>query len=485
MSFDLIIIGAGTAGCILAKRLARDSMIILERGTDQHNNPIIYNPANGGKASAPPYSERIPTDIPGTTASVAKLYGGASSHNYGLVVHGSQEFYENNWKILGLTYSEYQRIFQKIERYTGKSQDLSFRGRTGELVVSQFPTELSIGTQILSFLSSKSIVEAPKSINVYLNSGPLGLKDPGASIITQAFGVPVVEDYNTGVGDCACKTPQVFIDNVNGLRSSVDVTYLKDLRNKVVSHATVDRIWMDGVSWHDSTGKLQFTGLNSGGKIILSAGAIYTPRILIKSGIVTPGISEGLMQHYGFQMILRIPEVQDFSSGPVAFSQNRRWQILTGGKPLIPPKFSADANVTFLFWLLKPKARGRVTPDKIELNLFPKEDLDELVQGAHYMYDVIQKLRIYYPNLELISPTQADFGNDDLLGQAIQKNLSLADHYSGTCRLGDLVNPKDFSLKGYPHIHVVDTSVFPELPDGNTEFPVAVMAEIAAQRIYS
>ena len=480
MSFDLIIIGAGTAGCIMAKRSKSSSMIILERGTDQHNNPIVYNPANGAKASSPPYSERLPTAYEGTTVSVAKLYGGASSHNYGLVVHGSQDFYENNWKELGITYPKYIRIFKKIERYTGKSQAPETRGTSGELVVSQFPRELSIGTQIWSFLSSKSIVEAPKSLEVFRSSGPLGAKDPFSSILTYSFGLSVVEDYNTGIADCACKTPQVFVDNITGLRSSVDVTYLKDLRNKVVPQATVERIWENGVSWSDSNGNMHFTSLNPGGKIILCAGAIYTPRILMKSGI--PNIGEGLMQHYGFQMVLRIPGVQDFSTGPVAFAKNRHWQIVTGGKTLIPPKFSGG-NVTFLFWLLKPKARGRVTPDKIELNLFPEEDLSELVQGAHYMYEVIQNLRIYHPNLELISPTLADFKTEILLRQAIQENLSLTDHYSGTCRLGDLVNPEDFSLKGYPHIHVVDASVFPELPDGNTEFPVAVMAEIAAERL--
>ena len=59
----------------------------------------------------------------------------------------------------------------------------------------------------------------------------------------------------------------------------------------------------------------------------------------------------------------------------------------------------------------------------------------------------------------------------------------MTDHYCSTCKLGTVVDPNTFLLRNSDNIHIIDASTLPEVSDGNTAYPVMVMAEIAAQRI--
>lgn len=517
---DIVIVGAGTAGCILANRLhskyPQKKIIILERGTDQHNNPIIYNIKNGPIAAyQQPYSEVLSTDFPGVDASVAKLYGGASSHNYGLVVHGSPQFYNG---LLGLSYDQYLKYFKRVENYSGKTENRTLRGTSGKLQVSQLPTQLNIGSKIFPLLG-KAVTNGPnlifKSINVALNTGPLRASNKFSNklieIISRTKSVPIVEDYNTDIISCVSSTPQLFVDPVTGLRSSVDVTYLppNDKTLRLIGGSTVSKISESEIEWIDHQGKSCVTQVND--KIILCAGGIYTPRILRKSGYMNVG--NNLITHYGTTVIFSIiadeSDNLNFSSGPLAFvprtsGNTRDWQIISGGSTLLNKNLlknigiDADAEqmrnpniryITFLLWNLKPRTRGSVI-DSIQLRLFEdggledsNSDLSSIIAGAQWMYEIVDELKKDYPTATLIYPPPKSFSNINNLVKYVKDGVTVTDHYSGTCALGTLVNPNNFLLKGTRNIHVVDASIFSKISDGNTEFPVAVIAEVAADCI--
>lgn len=151
-----------------------------------------------------------------------------------------------------------------------------------------------------------------------------------------------------------------------------------------------------------------------------------------------------------------------------------------------------------MLWNLKPRTRGTVsvtpgsTIPKIDLNLFadgsfddPESDLSSLIDGMRWMYTVVQELQKTYPTLVPVFPPVAVLEESDpaVLEVYIKKGLSLTDHYCSTCKLGTVVDPNTFLLNGTENIHVVDTSTFPSISDGNTCYPCIVMAEIAAKRI--
>lgn len=509
---DIVIIGAGTAGCILANRLhskhPTKKILILERGQDRHDDPIVYNIKNGAIAAfQEPYSEVLPSDFPEVGISLAKLYGGASSHNYALVVHGSPEFYNG---LVGLSYDQYVEYFKRIEAYQGKSQEPITRGHNGKLQVSQLPIKINFGSKILPLLT-QSPNTIYKTINTGLHTGPLraspSFSDALSEIIARTKSVPIVEDYNTSIISCVSSTPQLFVNSLTGLRSSTDVTYLppNDATLLTINGATVNRINDKQVEWTDQQGKFQITSTD---KIILCAGAIYTPRILQKSGFSNVG--NNLITHYGTTMIFAVIPNEDenfeFSSGPLAFvprySRNTRdWQIITGGQTLLNKdllrKVQVDPDdpkvkyISFLLWNLKPRTRGSVG-ESIKLRLFedgglddPNSDLSSIVDGARWMYQIVQELNKIYPSVKLVYPPPhiLESNNNQILSEYVITGVTVTDHYSATCALGSIVDPINFLLKGTHNIHVVDASVLPKISDGNTEFPVVVMAELASDRI--
>jgi len=88
-------------------------------------------------------------------------------------------------------------------------------------------------------------------------------------------------------------------------------------------------------------------------------------------------------------------------------------------------------------------------------------------------------------NFKVVFPPEEVLINNNYqeLEEWARKGLSLTDHYNGTCALGKVVDPNNFKIYGTKNIYVADASTFPEIPNANTEFPVAVMATIASKRI--
>jgi choline dehydrogenase-like flavoprotein len=550
---DIIIVGGGTAACVLGRRLHEAHphlhILMMERGADRHADPKVFNVAKALEvAYSPPYSEVLQTKSSHElreaqltpTVSVATMLGGASSHNYSLVVVGSPEYYNRYWKQhLGLSYHDLSRsggIFDRMRC---------------QLEISDLPVEIHplqmIGPAIKKAYHKYDAVEATRvlerTVNVGANSGPLRAPDNISDIILIAIkatrpSARIVDDYNCKVVACASKQPQLFVDGVLGIRGSADVTYLSQTyrlsqldKLQLSQDIAVDKILMNGnrasgVQWRNSCGDVQTTKLNRGGRVILSAGAIYSSVLLQNSGIAEctglgNKIGVGLINHYGCTLIFETKCNFNFSSGPVSFVPNdkhngedrRDWQMIVGGAALLNPALLTKVNrdpkcgnfTTMLNWLLHPRARGWVkanhdAPPTIDLNMYEdgslddeKSDIFSIVQGLRWMYQVVLEMRQskLFDNCSGEADPKVVFPPDEVmvrydleeLEQWAKIGLSQTDHYCATNALGRVVDPDDFKVYGTKNLHVVDASVFPMISDGNMQWPVMAMAEVASDRI--
>jgi choline dehydrogenase len=209
--FDYIIVGAGTAGGIIAKELTDDkctSVLMLEPGTNMTNELSSASGAvSGVLASDNKFSFNILSKLELTIGSQLRLasgraIGGSSEHNAMYAVRGSSNLY-NEWANLVGSQWSYDRVlplFKENETYTGKSQDLDERGTQGPIFVRQ---------QII-----------PKD----------GLTTVLATATSFVLNIPIVEDYNTGIKDCTFFKSQFLNKKVDGkfVRSSTATGYLNE-----------------------------------------------------------------------------------------------------------------------------------------------------------------------------------------------------------------------------------------------------------------
>lgn len=512
---DIVIIGVGVAGCVLARRLweryPNKRIVMLDRGEDRRNDPNVYrSEAALTIAYSAPYSEVIQSDFPGVGCSVASMVGGGSSHNFGIVVKGSRHFLETEWNpVFDMSNHELKRIHRRID---------------SRMDITPLPVKLDIASRILpaaSKLFRDGAGEVLHGINVIQNLGPLRANNEISEWILCAmtsgkYKLEVVRDYNNGVGPCACPTPQLFVDKILGVRASVNRAYLPERSSlKVIEYAEVNVIKHCNDSYRI---KLKDKRVIKAKKVIMAAGAIYTPFILKKSHIGDHlPIGENLKSHYGCTMVLAVKGMKDFSSGPLAFvSTNndhvRNWQIITSGSTLTNLAFlnaqGIDTQslifdgykfITFLAWDLRPKTNGSIgincankNQPTIALNLFESScDKISIVNALRFLGDIFKRMKCSHKQekckeekVKLLFPVKGVFKRDDfdeLLANA-KTGISLTDHYCGTCKYGTVLE-SDFSVKGHPNLHVVDASTFPSIIDGNTEYGTLTVAELAATRI--
>jgi len=524
-SFDYIIVGAGSAGCVLANRLSasgRCRVLLLEAG-GRDVNPWIHIPLGYGKlfndASVNWLYQTVPqTGLNGRIINQprGKVLGGSSSINGLVYIRGQRQDFDH-WRQLGNTgwsYDDVLPYFRKAEDQARGAD--AYHGAGGPLAVSD-PSE------------------------------PHPLCDAFIAAAEQA-GHPRNPDFN-GVAQEGAGYYQST--SRRGLRVSAAVAYLRPARRRtnlaVVTRAHATRIVLDGrvatgVEW--LSGGERFRA-SAACEVVLASGAINTPQLLQLSGI-GPG---ELLRGYGIPVVHDMPgvgaDLQDHlqvrmvfgCTRPITFNDDMRtWlgmsriglRYLTQRKgPLTvsagyaggffrtdPALDLPDIQVHFINFStnkmgdrlhpfsaftasscqLRPDSRGSVrivsgnplTPPAIDPNYLATEaDRQANVAGLKLLRAIMQSPAME-PFVAMEREPGPDVASDDALLAYCRERGSTIYHPTCTARMGNdprAVVDARLRVHGVGRLRVVDGSVMPSVVSGNTHAAIVMIGEKAADMI--
>jgi choline dehydrogenase len=527
-SFDFIIVGAGSAGCVLANRLSADPqnrVLLLEAG-GKDDRPLMAMPlawrdtfmdpvVNWGFLSEPePHADN--RQIP---APRGKVLGGSSSVNGMMYSRGYAVDYDH-WRQLGLkgwSYAEVLPYFKKSENnWRGEN---AWHGSGGELSVARHRPD-----RIIS---------------------------PAMAKTAQALGYKVLEDFHAADAE-GFSTPEFTVHQ--GRRGSTSARFLHPVLGrpnlKVETLALTHRVLIEkgraiGVEYEQG-GEVRRAMADR--EVILSGGTFNSPQLLLLSGVgpadelsehgIAPvhdlkGVGKNLQDHasigmiwkargeIGFDSKLRLDRLmlsvlqwRLFGSGDVAglpvsaqgFYRTRPELEWPDVQFLITP-VSMLAKPWFPLWrkgvghvmscanvLLRPESRGEVTlrsadpkeKPKIRFNLLKaqsdRETFRRMVRFGRRFFETEPASGL----VEGPVMPPADVQTDEEIDAFVRKFIGTAMHPTSTCAMGtgeDAVLDESLAVRGLEGLRVVDASVMPTIVGGNTNAPVIMIAEKAADVI--
>ena len=540
MVFDYIIVGAGSAGCVLANRLSTDpatSVLLLEAGGPDKkleiHIPAAYTKLHGSAVDWAFWTE------PQTALNGRRMYqprgktlGGCSSTNAMAYVRGNKHDYDD-WAALGNAGWSYEDVLPYFIRSENNEQydqlDALYHRRGG-------PLNVTYATRFQTPLAG-AFIESCKQL-----------------------GMPENQDYNgaqqegTGLFQFTIK---------DGQRHSAATAFLKPALSrpnlKVITYAHTKQILIQhdkAVGVEFITAKNQTQQAIARKEVILSAGAFQSPQLLMLSGIGPadtlrsagiplkkdmPGVGQNLQDHiftgvsslssqraisanFHLKPLNQLKGLAQFfinKKGPmtmspleaVAFLKTESSDVPTGSDRVnmqfhfAPVHFGNDGKADFydlstyphtdgytvLPTLLKPKSVGYVSLRStnpldapiIQPNyLTHDDDRDVLISGLRKAIDVMQADAFAPYSRGINMPT--DYDSDDALWEHITSVLETVYHPVGTCKMGHdemAVVDADLRVRGIESLRVIDASVMPTIVSGNTNAPVIMIAEKGADLI--
>lgn len=256
--------------------------------------------------------------------------------------------------------------------------------------------------------------------------------------------------------------------------------------------SSVDRIVFDG---RRAIGVLLADGeAMPADRVVLAAGAIHSPAILLRSGVDTPGVGVGLQDHASAPLTLQLSDGAVGAPGELAIGSLLRrdpWQFL----PMNHLGAAAPGFGLLMTALMRPRGRAgtvRLASDDplvdplVDFALLDDPvDLAALVAGVRTALELLaapsfQEIveEVY---IDAFGTTSAALGDDDSIEQWVRHAVGDYVHASSSCAMGAVVDG-DGRLVGYDGVYVCDASVFPSIPDVNTHLPTTMLAERLSAR---